>query len=37
MNLPCYATIAYARIVLETMEPRELEASLKPPPSFRPC
>jgi len=28
MTLPCYATSAYARVALETMDPRELEASL---------
>lgn len=28
MNLPCYAMSAYARVALETMDPRELEASL---------
>ena len=28
MNLPCYATHAYARVAHETMDPRELEASL---------
>jgi flagellar biosynthesis activator protein FlaF len=28
MNLPCYATRAYARVAHEMMDPRELEASL---------
>lgn len=28
MDLPRYATSAYARVALETMDPRELEASL---------